>query len=1135
MSSDLVEQLRALRVKAGLSQEELARRARVSVRAVRDIEQGRVRQPRPDSIERLTAALAAATGTAGPVAEPLSTPAFEIAVLGPVTVTVAAVPLHLGSVRQRVLLAVLALQPNQAVSRAELIDALWNEDPPETSVGLVHTYVARLRKALGPVGEPLIVRSSGGYLLRAGPEQVDAARFAHLVGRAASSLARGAADTAFEDVRHALALWRGPVVSDLDSRLRQHPVAVALNQRRVNAALQLADTGAALGRHDETLDELHAVAVHAPFHEGLHARLMVALAAAGQQEAALRLFADLRDRLAGQLGVEPGPELRDAHLRVLRQDLSIRRPITVAGSRPRHGAPAAPAQLPADVAAFTGRHTALAQLDAAYAPDGQPPTRTTIAVISGMAGAGKSALAVHWSHRNRHRFPDGQLHINLRGHAGQAPVTALQAIEHLLRSLGTPADEIPGVLSEAAALYRSLLSGRRVLVLLDNAISSEQVRPLIPAGAGTMVLATSRHQLGGLVAVDGARRITVDGLTPGEASELLTLAIPGDRVRADPAAVAALANACAHLPLALRIAAANLADDPTQSIAGYVDGLRQDDRLDALASADGEAAVRAAFDLSYLALDEHDRRLFRRLGLVPGDDFTADAAATLAAIPVPRVTESLRRLAAAHLVHRLAPRRYALHDLIRLYAVERARAEEPAGEPATAVRRLLTWYLDAVHGAAGLLHPGMLRLPNATAAVPHHGGPDAVGQWLDAEYTNILDAIRYAADHGPHELAWRLTDALRPYLWKRATQHTWAEIAEAGLRLAQRAEDPRAEAVMRLNLADLELHHSRYQPAMEHAAELLNLARRSGWLEAEATAHTIRTAMFWRVGRLADASAEGEQGLAIDRRLGLPHGHGSTLGNLVLIYRDLGRLAEAERLCRQALELAGPDQLSRAIRLSNLGQIVHYRGRFEEARRYYDEALAIGHSFTDAEVRLRLAALLRDIGELDQAADFARQGIAAAREKANRQMEALALGTSASIHLARGEALPAAREYDEALRLAERIGERGVVAELLAGLASARLACGAPDAALAAARRALAIAVPAGYRLAEGHARAALAHVHRAWGDTAEAAEQAEAAAAIHHACGYVTRDRQGNFSRPVALAHRPAAGGTATDQSSPG
>ncbi|MDI5975106.1 BTAD domain-containing putative transcriptional regulator [Amycolatopsis magusensis] len=649
--------LRAHRSRAGLTQRELASRSGVSLRAIRYLEQNRVARPRRDSLRRLAEALelpgaVAAAWACGDFRLPPDQ--LSIGVLGPLTVTRDGVPLDLGPAKQRCLFALLALRAGEVVDRAEIIDVLWGDRPPASCSNLVHTYVSGLRKVLEPERggpfAPALHSSYGGYRLDAA--DLDLARF--------DDLARRARASRFAEPQVALALfaqalreWRGPVLAGLPPNLRAHPVALAVSSRRLATAFDYADTALAAGEGARAVGELQELAGEEPWHEGLSARLMLALAASGQQAAALALFAEVRQRLADELGVEPGAELRAAHLRVVRGELGCGEVV--------------PAQLPADVDGFAGRAGYLARLDE-FAP---------ATVLHGRAGVGKSALAVHWAHRVRVRFPDGQLYVNLRGYT-RDPVRPLDVLTRFLRALGVPPDGVPAELEEAAHLYRTRLANRAVLVVLDNAADSEQVCPLLPGTATCLV--TSRDRLS---AGPGARRIRLDVLEQAEAHRLLAGMLGGERLAAEPAAVRELVTACDQLPLALRLAGANLLAAPGSGVAAYNAAVRAHGRLRELE--DRHDAVRSAFDLSYARLDPRARRLFRLLSLVPADFPGPAAVALLGDAGGRRV---LTRLVSANLVAEPLTGRFRLHDLLRGYAAERAVEEEGEAALEAALSRL---------------------------------------------------------------------------------------------------------------------------------------------------------------------------------------------------------------------------------------------------------------------------------------------------------------------------------------------------------------------------------------------------------------------------------------------------------------
>ncbi|WP_404869135.1 BTAD domain-containing putative transcriptional regulator [Kitasatospora griseola] len=661
--------LRALRRRAGLSQQVVAERAGLSARALRDLEQGRVGRPRAGTLRRLAEAFAL---TGEEMAE-LTDGQDELAggglegsprllVLGPLALRQGDGTVPVTSPMLRRLLGLLALKHPEPATPEEITDTLWPDGPPESRQSLVHTYVSQVRRLLGAGG---VVRTPVGYRLTAGPEDTDLGRFDALLARTVCTHHAPDPATVHETLARALGWWRGPVLADADLALRGHPAAVAAGERRIRAALLYADTALLLHRPADAVPRLWELVHAEPLHEGLHARLILALAGDGEQAAALDVFHRLRERLDEELGIAPGPEADDAHLRVLRRQLPLpARSESGLPSRPGRPVGGPPAQLPAETGRHLGRRAQLQVLDTLVSPGPQPRLVTVV----GPPGIGKTALAVHWAHTRREHFPDGQLYIDLHGQSAQPALRPAEVLARFLRALGTPPDRLPADPDEAAALYRTLLADRRALIVLDNARDPEQVRPLLPGTRGCAVVVTGRHRLTGLVAGDGARRLTLGALDPDEARDLLGSVVGECRTAAEPDAARRLVELCDGLPLAVRAAGADLvARDGT--IAEHCARLAGDDLLDLLhVEGDPRSTVRAAFDLSYRALPGPARRLYRLLGLLPGPDTTVDGAAALAETDPAEAAALLRTLADAHLLREHPAGRYALPGLLRAHA-----------------------------------------------------------------------------------------------------------------------------------------------------------------------------------------------------------------------------------------------------------------------------------------------------------------------------------------------------------------------------------------------------------------------------------------------------------------------------------
>ncbi|MFF4987019.1 BTAD domain-containing putative transcriptional regulator [Streptosporangium saharense] len=617
---------------------------------------------------------------------------LKIGLLGAVQARCECREIPLGPPRQRAVLALLALEAGRTVPMERLIRGLWGERAPAGARGLVQGYVSRLRPALAGVGVT-IAYAPQGYLLELASEQVDVHEFRISVTRARSLDTDEARAVA---LRHAIALWRGEPLSgvsggELLDRLRE-----TLAEERLSVIEECLNTETRAGRDTVLIPELIALVAEHPFREGLVGLLMLALCRAGRRADALERYERTRRRLVEELGLDPGPELRQLHQRILRG--TVRAAGTVLSSPVE--TVTVPAQLPAEPGQFTGRAAELRLLDS-VATRGDT---VAISLVTGAGGVGKTALAVHWAHRIRSRFPDGQLYVNLRGGSPQRPLRPIEALGRFLRALGVPADRVPDTVEEAGAVYRSLLADRRVLVVLDNAGSVEQVRPLLPGGRRCATVVTSRERLAGLVVRDGAVPVPLGALASEEAVTLFGKLLGGERLSAEPEAARDLARSCGYLPLALRVAAADIAGGPAGDTAGrarrLADTRRSMPTLGALGAV-GEAreAARGALDRSYRHLDPPSRRLFRLLGMLPGPVFALEAAAALAGTTPGETDRLLCGLAAARLVEETEPGRYVLHDLVREYALDRAWAEEPGPSRARALDALLTWYLHAVREA----------------------------------------------------------------------------------------------------------------------------------------------------------------------------------------------------------------------------------------------------------------------------------------------------------------------------------------------------------------------------------------------------------------------------------------------------
>ncbi|MGY0233589.1 tetratricopeptide repeat protein [Longispora urticae] len=882
--------------------------------------------------------------------------------------------------RQRAVLAYLLLNAGRPVSADRLVAAIWGAAPPVTARAQVQVAISTLRGVLRQVGlAELLETLPAGYALTPGPGQFDLDAFTERVAPADADAAT---------LRAALALWRGPALDDVAA-----PYADAARGRledlRLTTCERLADRELDRGRHRELVPELTELVAAHPVRERFREQLMLALHGCGRSRDALRVAGDFRRYLAEEHGLDPRPGFTAL-------EESIRRSEPVAA--PVRAAPA-PAQLPPDVVDFTGRADQLELLDGLLPDHGRPgATAVVLTTIAGVGGVGKTALAVHWAHRVRDRFPDGQLYLNLHGYSATAPLRPLDALIRLLRALGVPGGRIPTELPAAVAAYREKVSGLRLVVVLDNANSPEQVRPLLPVGPGSLAVVTSRDRLAGLVARDGARRVTLTELGPADALALLTRIVGAGRVAAEPAAAAELTVLCGQLPLALRITAAYLVDRPEVGLAEHAAVLREGNRLRALTVAgDEQSSVRAAFDQSYAALSPAEARLFRLLGRVPGADLTVDAAAALVDTSVPEAEFLLDRLAAAHLVAEHAPGRYTLHDLLREYAAHRAAAEESPEALDGASGRLVDWYLAVLHAAAALIAPQRDRVKLSARRVPEAPPfpPDQLDAlvFLDAERANLLPVFRLAVLRGDDASAYELAYRLKDFFVDRGHGPESVELFEAALEVAGRLGDAVGTASAHTDLATVYRQVGRADDARAHLRHAMELHRATGDRAGLAAANNLFAALCVTQGRYAEALGPLEAALGHFEETGDLFRVSVALINLGICAAEGDRSADAVDYFRRAIVLQRRtgDRRGEAMSLNCLGIAHQKRGEHTEAGDVFREALAISRELGDlrgeGDVLNSLGDLHRVRGELADALDHLRGSLEIRHRLGDRRRE----------------------------------------------------------------------------------------------------------------------------------------------------
>ena len=638
-----------------------------------------------------------------------------VRVLGPVEVRAAG-----GSVtappQQRLLLALLALRSGQVIPVGELVDAIWPEAPPASARASIQVMVTRLRRILAGLPGGVVERCGDGYRLGIAPCSVDVQQFRMLAQAARDAPHATDAVAAFDQ---ALAFWRGPALADVPATARVEAIRFALTEERLSATQDRISALLDIGRDRQAAEELTGLTAAHPLAEGLVGLRMIALYRCGRQADALKVFRDLRWRLSSELAIEPGRELQTLHQQILTGDLAIsattgwpsrpaeQLPRQQVSARARDGSNSVPRQLPTGIAHFTGRSAELRVLDSLLEREGSADGTVAIAAISGMAGVGKTTLALHWAHQVAHRFPDGQLYVNLRAFGpSRGPVRAADAIRGFLDALDVPRGHRRAGAAAQAALYRTVLGSKRMLVILDNAADEDQVRPLLPGSDGCLVLITSRRRLAGLAACEAATLLTIDVMSQPEAVALLAGRLGAQLTEAAPETANQLATLCGGLPLALSIAAVRAAEPPNPDLAALTAQMQDiGDRLDTLDVGEPAGSIRAVISWSYTNLSRPAASMFRLLGVHPGPDISLAAAASLVGCQAAQARRILTELVSAHVIAEHVPGRWACHDLLRAYAGEQSRREDHRAEQDAATVRVLDYYVQTACSAAVRLRP----------------------------------------------------------------------------------------------------------------------------------------------------------------------------------------------------------------------------------------------------------------------------------------------------------------------------------------------------------------------------------------------------------------------------------------------
>lgn len=857
----------------------------------------------------------------------------EIGLLGPVTLMVDGRNVSAGRPLQRAVLTALAIRCPNVCPRTELITMLWGDRPPASAAGNVQTYIANLRRALEPDRprnrpSTVLTTAASGYQLRLAPDVVDAHRFTARADAGFGLYADGHDDAAITEFEAAMRCWRGPAFTDV-------PGPFARTQRnwyteRVLDVLEAWSTAKVrLAQYDDVVEPLRQATTKYPLRERLALNLIEALAGCGHTAEALAVCAQSEWLLSGELGIEPGPEFAALRARLLGHAV----PSPVWRSAPETPtAPPKPAQLPHDVSSFVGRSRELALLHRLASADPDDYTAPRVAVLHGEGGSGKTALATHFGLRIADRFPDGQLYVDLRGFGpDQQPMTAEEALAILLRAVGVPAENVPPRLDQRQGYLRTLLADTRTLLVLDNAASAAQVRPLLPGSDGCFVVITSRQRLGGLVVSEGAVPIPVGVLSEREALELLSEVIGRDRVERERQAARRIAAICGLLPLPLRIAAERAAMRPQHKLAELAEELADEEqRLDVLSShCDGETA-RTLFSWSYAALSPESARVFRVLGAFPGPEISIDTASALSGLDYCATRRTVRELVEWHLLEEHLPGRFRFHDLLRIYAMERFRADEPESRRKEAIRRLLDWYLQCAVAADRLLAPErvsrhLITLPPLSVSPPEFADREEALRWCEAESPNIVGIVQLAATWAHREHAWQLAHFLIPFFHLRSRWQEWIATLNIAVGQCVLLGDRRARARCEFNRTVAYQELGRYTDVLEHSARLL------------------------------DSDVVGAE----------PMMGSFVLNNMGVALLGLGRPREAAERLEEALRREGGEEAIPKLPnvTTNLGMAYTRLGRYSEARGYLEKALALWQEADDLDGQ---SECLMGLGDLER-------------------------------------------------------------------------------------------------------------------------------------------------------------------------
>jgi DNA-binding SARP family transcriptional activator/tetratricopeptide (TPR) repeat protein len=1016
---------------------------------------------------------------------------MEFRVLGPTELWSAGQPYDLGSAKARSVLAILLLTPRTIVPAGTLIDRLWDTQPPAKARENLSVYVTRLRASLrSAVGDSVrLAGRASGYVLDVDPEAVDLHQFRRLRRQASALAESGDYDHAARLLREADALWHGQALAgiggDWVARMRD-----SLEEERRAVILERVECELELGRHADLIGELRGLLAQYPLDETFIAHQMTALYRSGRQGDALSLYRDTRSQLAEEQGTEPGPVLAELHQRILRGDPEL----SVQPASRRPGVVPLPDTLPPDATDFVGRGQELAQLT------GEHGCTPQVRVIEGMPGVGKTALAVHAAHAAAPQYPDGMIYLNFHTHdPGSPSLDSAEALHRLLQMLNVPAAQIPDTMGKRAALWRAELSRRRAVVILDDAATSDQIRPILPEAGGCLILITARRGLPGL---EGAHVVNLDALPTDDAVTLFAQVASASIVRNHDEAATAV-ELLGRLPLAIQLTAAGLARGYPFRLSDLAGELSQSGP--GLDGGGANPEVMSAFDLSYRALDPDHQRFFRLLGLNPCPLVSLHAAAALGGCSLGEAEKACIALLDHHLLAQDRAGQFRFHDLIRGFAAARAAHDDPSGERRKAVARLLDYYLDSADEADRVLHPFRYRMPISVTHPPVDspalGSPEAATSWLESEWRNILQAARYASEHEWQRQCADLTHVVAGFVEIRAYLHEAIEAHTLALQACRDIADPARTARASLELSVVKQQIGQQEAARGLAEDAMAIYRTLGDGRGEAEAmdqvglahqraarsreafayfqesqtlydeaadrHGVAETLghsgiaCWHLGRHPEAMGYLLDALSEYRQLGDRRGEAKSLNNLGKMHLYAGQHRDALENYQKALEIfneIGVPQ-SQAIVYQSIGCVHQYKGDREKALATYRRALAIYRSIGDlpyeAEVLIDIGGILQAAGCYYEALIHYERGGLVAAEIGSLSLQVMALRGIADVHRGSGRYSEALEHYRTALRLAREIGDPYEEGKLLEGIAETTLSTQGPYAARIVFRQAL--------------------------------------------------------------------------------